>query len=275
MTGEGQVCTWETGWVKLFFSILKSHQLESCEKKRAAGVWMSLLTGFYLSNGSSVCHVTGLLLVVTAVCCFFSESSSDSMLSGCCIIILWICTKSSLDDWKLSFPVYISLSLIRYSIHNSTSASQKLHIFIFPHIKILTWNLYLVTVLLLNALVWFPCVSQHTQSLFGLTPDTAVKEMTQIQWGYSLLGLIFVGISSRFKLYNVINGREQEEQRIPQRQQEIAVAVSSSGSLDLKAFTLQTRRNSKLKKCNIRTLSWWHLPLAAGPFGHWQTRQLP
>lgn len=116
-------------------------------------------------------------------------------------------------------------------------------------------NLYLVTILLLDALVWFPCVSQHNQNLFGLIPDTAVRRMPQIQWGYSLLGLIFVGISSCFKLHNVINGREQEGQRIPQRQQEIAVVVSSSGSLDLKAFTHQTRRNSKLKKCNIRILS--------------------
>ena len=60
-------------------------------------------------------------------------------------------------------------------------------------------------------------------------------------------GLIFMGISSPFKLHNIINGSEQEEQRIPQRQQEIAAVVSSAGSLDLKAFMLQTKKNSKLK----------------------------
>lgn len=160
--------------------------------------------------------------------------------------------------------------LLKYAngwLHFASLTSQKNNV-------ILTCNLYLVTVLLLNALVCFPCVSQHTQSLFWLIPDT-VRKMPQIQWGYSLLGLIFVGISSCFKLHNVINGREQEGQKIPQRQQEIAVVVSSSGSLDLKAFTLQTRRNSKLEKCNMRILSRWHPPLAAGPLGHWQTRQLP
>lgn len=65
--------------------------------------------------------------------------------------------------------------------------------------------------------------------------------------GSTLPGLILVGISARFKLHNVINGSEQERQRIPQGQQEIAVVVSSAGSLDLKAFTLQTKRNSRLK----------------------------
>lgn len=65
--------------------------------------------------------------------------------------------------------------------------------------------------------------------------------------GSTLRGLIFVGISACFKLRNVINGSEQEGQRIPQGQQEIAVVVSSDGSLDLKAFTLQTKRNSRLK----------------------------
>lgn len=65
--------------------------------------------------------------------------------------------------------------------------------------------------------------------------------------GSTLPGLIFVGISARFKLHNVINGSQKEEQRIPQRQQEIAVVVSSAGFLDLKAFTLQTKRNSRLK----------------------------
>lgn len=65
--------------------------------------------------------------------------------------------------------------------------------------------------------------------------------------GFTLPGLIFVGISACFKLHNVINGSEQERQRIPQGQQEIAAVVSSAGSLDLKAFTLQTKRNSRLK----------------------------
>ena len=41
---------------------------------------MFLLTGFYLSNGRLVCHVTGLLLVL--LLCVFFESYSDSMLSG-------------------------------------------------------------------------------------------------------------------------------------------------------------------------------------------------
>lgn len=67
-------------------------------------------------------------------------------------------------------------------------------------------------------------------------------------------GLIFVGISARFKLHNVINSSEQGK-KIPQGQQEIAPVVSSAGSLDLKAFTLQTKRNSRFEKCNIRILS--------------------
>lgn len=65
--------------------------------------------------------------------------------------------------------------------------------------------------------------------------------------GSTLPGLIFVRISASFKLHNVINGSEQEGKRIPQGQQEIAVVVSSASSLDLKAFTLQTKRNSRLK----------------------------
>lgn len=84
--------------------------------------------------------------------------------------------------------------------------------------------------------------------------------------GSTLPGLIFVGISARFKLHNVINGSQKEEQRIPQRQQEIAVVVSSAGFLDLKAFTLQTKRNSRLKNViSGFSLSQWHSTLAAGP----------
>lgn len=59
--------------------------------------------------------------------------------------------------------------------------------------------------------------------------------------------LIFVGISTRFKLHNIINGSQKEGKGIPQRQQEIAVGFSSAGFLDLKGFTLQTKRNSRLK----------------------------
>lgn len=56
-----------------------------------------------------------------------------------------------------------------------------------------------------------------------------------------------MGITACFKLHIAINGSEQKRQGIPQRQQEIAVLFSSAASLDLKAFTLQTKRNSRLK----------------------------
>lgn len=92
--------------------------------------------------------------------------------------------------------------------------------------------------------------------------------------GSTLPGLIFVGISVSFKLHNVINGSEEGGQRIPQGQQEIAVVVSSAGSLDLKAFTLQTKRNSSLKNViSGFSSSQWHPTLAVGAAGHWQTRQ--
>lgn len=65
--------------------------------------------------------------------------------------------------------------------------------------------------------------------------------------GSTMPDLIFVGISTRFKLHNIINGSQKEGKEIPQRQQEIAVGFSSTDFLDLKGFTLQTKRNSRLK----------------------------
>lgn len=65
-----------------------------------------------------------------------------------------------------------------------------------------------------------------------------------------LPGLIFVGISARFKLHNVINGSEQERQRIPQRQQEIAVVVCWLSRF--KSIYASDKEKFQIEKCNIR-----------------------
>lgn len=70
----------------------------------------------------------------------------------------------------------------------------------------------------------------------------------------ALSGLIFVGISAPFKQHNVINGSELERQRIPQRQQEIVVMVSSAGSLDLKSIYASDKEEFQIEKCNFGIL---------------------
>lgn len=73
--------------------------------------------------------------------------------------------------------------------------------------------------------------------------------------GSALPRLIFVGISAPFKQHNVINGSEQERQRIPQRQQEIVVMVSCADSLDLKSIYASDKKEFQIEKCNFRILS--------------------
>lgn len=120
------------------------------------------------------------------------------------------------------------------------------HIVIFPQVKIVMWP----TCSTLDFLVWANAQSE----LLKTSSSKCSQDNGPNSMGSALSGLIFGGISAPFKQHNVINGNELERQRIPQRQQEIVVMVSSAGSLDLKSIYASDKEEFQIEKCNFGIL---------------------